>query len=103
MGIFSPVQAVIRQRHGPLHGQERQPRNPQGTYVSSRLPCTAVVANGAPKCHDVVLVPRFDLQAPNGGGKDVTDSSDLLALQTFNIAYDTGIFPGERYRIQLSG
>ena len=38
-------------------------------YVSSRLPCTAVVANGAPKWHDVVLVPRFDLQAPNGGGR----------------------------------
>jgi hypothetical protein len=27
----------------------------------------------------------------------------LLSLQTFNIAYDTGIFPRERHRIQLSG
>lgn len=28
---------------------------------------------------------------------------DLLVLQTFNIAYNTNIFPIERYRIQLSG
>lgn len=28
---------------------------------------------------------------------------DLLVLQTFNIAYDTGVFPLERQRINLSG
>ncbi|KAN0075947.1 hypothetical protein V8E54_007217 [Elaphomyces granulatus] len=27
----------------------------------------------------------------------------LLALLTFNIAYDTGIFPSERQRVELSG
>lgn len=27
----------------------------------------------------------------------------MLALQTFNIAYDTGIVPREWYRIQISG
>ncbi|KAJ9139029.1 hypothetical protein NKR19_g7609 [Coniochaeta hoffmannii] len=43
------------------------------------------------KWHDTTLVPRFDLQAPNSGGKDVADSGDLLALLTFNIAYDTSI------------
>ncbi|KAK3943772.1 hypothetical protein QBC46DRAFT_253333, partial [Diplogelasinospora grovesii] len=55
------------------------------------------------KWHDATLVPRFNLQAPNSGGKDVADSGDLLALQTFNIAYDTSIFSWERHRIQLSG
>ncbi|KAF3763489.1 hypothetical protein M406DRAFT_352374 [Cryphonectria parasitica EP155] len=55
------------------------------------------------KWHDAVLVHRFGLVAPNGGGKDVADSGDLLALQTFNIAYDTGVFSGERHRIQLAG
>lgn len=30
-------------------------------------------------------------------------SDDLLVLQTFNIAYDTGIFTLERQRVQLSG
>jgi hypothetical protein len=70
--------------------------------VSFRLPQTAVVTDSPSKWHDAVLVPRFDLRAPNNGGKDVGDSGDLLTLQTFNIAYDTGIFPRERHRIQLS-
>jgi hypothetical protein len=72
-------------------------------YVSFRLLFTAAVTNSPSKWHDVVLIPRFNLQAPNSGGKDVADSGDLLALQTFNIAYDTGNFPRERHRIQLSG
>ncbi|KAK3379568.1 hypothetical protein B0T24DRAFT_655313 [Lasiosphaeria ovina] len=55
------------------------------------------------KWYDATLVPRFDLQAPNSGGKDVADSSDLLALLTFNIAYDTSIVSWERHRINLSG
>jgi hypothetical protein len=54
------------------------------------------------KWHDATLVPRYGLKAPNQSGKDVGDSGDLLALQTFNIAYDTGIFPLERHRLQLS-
>ncbi|KAK3945235.1 FluG domain-containing protein [Diplogelasinospora grovesii] len=44
------------------------------------------------KWHDTVLIPRFDLQAPNSGGKD-----------TFNIAYDTSICSWERHRMNLSG
>ncbi|RYP48545.1 hypothetical protein DL768_005584 [Monosporascus sp. mg162] len=44
------------------------------------------------KWHDATLVPLFDLQAPNSGGKDVADAGALLALQTFNIAFDTSIF-----------
>ncbi|KAK3933883.1 FluG domain-containing protein [Diplogelasinospora grovesii] len=55
------------------------------------------------KWHDATLVPLFDLQAPNSGGKDVADSGELLAVQTYNIAYDTSIFSWERHRINLSG
>ncbi|KAB5566912.1 hypothetical protein GE09DRAFT_1056381 [Coniochaeta sp. 2T2.1] len=55
------------------------------------------------KWYDATLVPRFDLQAPNSGGKDVADSGDLLALLTFNIAYDTSIFSWERHRVELPG
>ena len=36
-------------------------------------------------------------------GKQVSDSGDLLAIQTFNLGYDTGIFPQEDYRVRLSG
>lgn len=36
-------------------------------------------------------------------GKQVGDSGDLLALETFNISYDIGIFPQEDYCIRLSG
>lgn len=36
-------------------------------------------------------------------GKPVLGSDDLLVLLTFNIAYDTGIFPSERHRANLSG
>ena len=70
-------------------------------YVSGRL-YTGVVADSL-QWHDAVLVPRFNLQPPNSGGKDVADAGDLLTLLTFNIAFDTGVFSGERHRIQLSG
>lgn len=33
----------------------------------------------------------------------MADWNDLLVLLTFNIAYDTAIFPGERHRLNLSG
>ena len=36
-------------------------------------------------------------------GKQVSDSEDLLVIQTFNFDYDTGIFPQEDYRVRLSG
>ncbi|KAK3351903.1 hypothetical protein B0H65DRAFT_537915 [Neurospora tetraspora] len=39
----------------------------------------------------------------HSGGKDVADSGDLLALLTFNIAYDTGVVPWEGHRVNLSG
>ncbi|KAK3692968.1 hypothetical protein B0T22DRAFT_495937 [Podospora appendiculata] len=55
------------------------------------------------KWHNAVLTSRFKLQAPNSGGKDVADSGDLLAIQAFNIAYDTSVFSWERHRIKLSG
>jgi hypothetical protein len=60
-----------------------------------------VAADSPSKWHDATLVPRYGLSPPKDG-KDVGDSGDLLALQTFNIAYDTGIFPRGRHRLQLS-
>ncbi|KJZ70767.1 hypothetical protein HIM_09851 [Hirsutella minnesotensis 3608] len=55
------------------------------------------------KWHDGVLVPRWRLRPPNVDGKPVLGTNDLLVLQTFNIAYDEGVFTSERHRIQLSG
>jgi hypothetical protein len=55
------------------------------------------------KWHDTVLVPRYGLRPPNINGKPVVGPSDLLALLTFNIAYDEGIFSIERHRINLPG
>lgn len=53
--------------------------------------------------HDATLKPLLELQPPNLNGKPVLGPDDLLVLQTFNIAYDTGTFPLERHRVQLSG
>jgi hypothetical protein len=39
----------------------------------------------------------------NVGGKPVIGFDGLLALLTFNIAYDTGIFRSERQRVELLG
>lgn len=36
-------------------------------------------------------------------GKDVANADTLLVLLTFNIRYDTGVFPWEGHRIQLPG
>ncbi|KAI6777633.1 uncharacterized protein J7T54_002767 [Emericellopsis cladophorae] len=55
------------------------------------------------KWHDAYLVPKYSFRPPNIDGKPVLGPDDLLVLQTFNIAYDTGIFTLERQRIQLSG
>ncbi|ROT35415.1 hypothetical protein SODALDRAFT_353116 [Sodiomyces alkalinus F11] len=54
------------------------------------------------KYHRQVLIPRFDLRAPNIDGKPVVSAPDLQVLLAFNIAYDTKIFPSERHRIQLA-
>jgi len=48
------------------------------------------------------LIHAFNLQAPNVDGKTVTDSSDLLALLSFNIAYGFRVFPSERQRLNLA-
>ncbi|KAK1657061.1 FluG domain-containing protein [Colletotrichum godetiae] len=50
-----------------------------------------------------VLIPRFGYRAPNINGKPVLGADNLLAILTFNIAYDDGIFPSERQRPQLAG
>ncbi|KAM4059771.1 FluG domain-containing protein [Hirsutella rhossiliensis] len=55
------------------------------------------------KWHDTVLVSKWKLRPPNIDGKPVLGTDDLLVLQTFNIAYDEGVFPSERHRIYLSG
>jgi len=55
------------------------------------------------KFHQSYLIPKFKLKAPNMAGKQVGDSGHLLALQNFNFGYNTGIFPQEDYRMQLSG
>ncbi|KAI0398662.1 hypothetical protein F4802DRAFT_592559 [Xylaria palmicola] len=55
------------------------------------------------KWHDTVLVSKYRLRAPNMIDKQVADWNDLLVLQTFNIAYDTSICPGERHRANRSG
>jgi hypothetical protein len=50
-----------------------------------------------------VLVPRFGHRAPNIDGKPVLSVDNLRVILTFNIGYDTSIFPGERHRINLAG
>ncbi|KAI3339677.1 FluG domain-containing protein [Ustulina deusta] len=55
------------------------------------------------KYYRCVLIPRFGYRPPNIDGKPVLNVDNLLVILTFNIAYDTSIFPGERHRIQLTG
>ncbi|KAK1973913.1 FluG domain-containing protein [Colletotrichum cereale] len=55
------------------------------------------------KFHHRVLIPRFELQAPNTKGKPVLAADSLHAILMFNIAYDAGIFRSEGQRIQLAG
>ncbi len=45
----------------------------------------------------------FGLRAPNIGGKLVIGVNELRVILIFNIAYDSGIFPGERYRVNMAG
>ncbi|KAK3370950.1 FluG domain-containing protein [Lasiosphaeria ovina] len=53
--------------------------------------------------HDAILIPRYGLRPPNADGKPVLGIDDLLALLTFNLAYDTSVFPLEAHRVQLPG
>lgn len=50
-----------------------------------------------------VLVPRFRHRTPNIDGKPVLNVDNLRVILTFNIAYNTAVFPGERHRINLAG
>ena len=72
------------------------------TRCVSKLPPTDIEANAPRKWHDATLVDRYRLQVPGTRGKDVANSDALLVLLTFNIKYDTSIFPG-RHRVQLLG
>ena len=49
------------------------------------------------------MVSRYNLRPPNVNSKPVVSVDELRVIQIFNIAFDTGIFPGEWHRIQLSG
>ncbi|KAH8768366.1 FluG domain-containing protein [Diaporthe sp. PMI_573] len=55
------------------------------------------------KYHDRVLVPRFDLRAPNVDGKPVLNVDSLRVILVFNIAYDTSIRPLELQRLNDAG
>jgi hypothetical protein len=48
------------------------------------------------------LIHVFNLQVPNVRGKTATDSSDLLAILSFNTTYDFRVFPSERQRLSLT-
>ncbi|KAK3682380.1 FluG domain-containing protein [Podospora appendiculata] len=74
---------------GRIHGHERQQRSQK-----ANAPC---------KWHDAILVPKYNIQPPCSHGKDVANADTLLVLLTFNIRYDTGIFPWEGHRVQLPG
>ncbi|PCD28577.1 hypothetical protein AU210_011136 [Fusarium oxysporum f. sp. radicis-cucumerinum] len=50
-----------------------------------------------------VCIPRFGHRPPNIDGKPVLNVDNLRVILTFNIAFDTSIFPGERHRISLAG
>uniref|UniRef100_A0A8H7K910 Uncharacterized protein n=1 Tax=Bionectria ochroleuca TaxID=29856 RepID=A0A8H7K910_BIOOC len=54
------------------------------------------------KYYRQVLAPRFGHRAPNIDGKPVLNVDNLRVILTFNIVYDTSIFPGERHRIHLA-
>ena len=84
-------------------------RNDNREVQKVRLACVLMATGGLltkatfPQWHDTVLVSKWKLRPPNIDGKPVLGTDDLLVLQTFNIAYDEGVFPSERHRIQLSG
>lgn len=54
------------------------------------------------KYYRCILAPKFGHRAPNIDGKPVLNVDNLRVILTFNIAYDTSIFPGERHRMNLA-
>ncbi|KAG6829646.1 hypothetical protein H0H87_010611 [Tephrocybe sp. NHM501043] len=52
--------------------------------------------------HDTIAVAEFHLESPKKREKTVTDSDDLLALLSFNIAYDSHALPSERQRLDVA-
>ncbi len=61
------------------------------------------VAHAFSQFFKTYLIPRFRLRQPMLRTKGVTNSGDLLALLSFNYAYDRCIFPGKRQRLDLAG
>ncbi|KAK3693261.1 hypothetical protein B0T22DRAFT_496122 [Podospora appendiculata] len=53
--------------------------------------------------NDSKEVKKYNIQPPCSHGKYVTNADTLLVLLTFNIRYDTSIFPWEGHRVQLPG
>ncbi|RYP30216.1 hypothetical protein DL767_006363 [Monosporascus sp. MG133] len=51
------------------------------------------------KYHERVMIPRLSLRAPNIDGKQLVS----VDHPDFDMAYDTGVFPAERHRVQLAG
>ncbi|KAG7441095.1 uncharacterized protein BT62DRAFT_937336 [Guyanagaster necrorhizus] len=74
---------------------EKQPRR-------RKLTTKETVYSRLVQSHNNVLIHNFGLQAPNVHRKTVTDSGDLLALLSFNIAYDHRVFPSERQRLNVA-
>ncbi|KAH6653689.1 FluG domain-containing protein [Truncatella angustata] len=60
------------------------------------------VANSVRQHIDINLVPEYGLRPPNVNGKPVVSVAELRVILTFNMAYDTTVFPGERHRLQLA-
>ncbi|KAH8119865.1 hypothetical protein DFH11DRAFT_1721770 [Phellopilus nigrolimitatus] len=60
-------------------------------------------SNEVHKFFKTYLIPKFHLEAPSLRLKTVTESGDLLALLTFNFAYDHRVFPSERQRLDVAG
>jgi hypothetical protein len=55
------------------------------------------------KYYNSVLIPRFDHQPPNKDGKPVFNVVSLRLHVTYNLAFDTKTFPGERHRLNMHG
>jgi len=77
-----------------MSAKHREPNNPLSSHTTPLTRC---------QCHETFLVPQFGLRAPNIDGKPVVSVDELRAILTFNVAYDTGVLPGERHRIHPVG
>ncbi|RSL81437.1 hypothetical protein CEP52_017198 [Fusarium oligoseptatum] len=74
----------------------------QGVLTSTLVP-PSMSSTKTQQYYRSILVRRFGHRAPNIDGKPVLNVDNLRVILTFNIAYDTSIFPGERHRISLAG